>query len=184
MPRPLRFHDPGSYRHVTARGNDRREIFGDDADRWDFLRMLGDVTRVCGWRCLAWCLLSNHYHLLVQERAKPISSGMHLLQSRYARAFNERHARTGHVFGDRYRVATIEDDGHLLMAIRYIALNPIEAGLCATPCEWPWSSYGQLVGTARPMSFLSRAHALSLFDTSSDRAVEIVRRFVEQVPGT
>ena len=146
--------------------------------------MLGDVTRVCGWRCLAWCLLSNHYHLLVQERAKPISSGMHLLQSRYARAFNERHARTGHVFGDRYRVATIEDDGHLLMAIRYIALNPIEAGLCATPCEWPWSSYGQLVGTARPMSFLSRAHALSLFDTSSDRAVEIVRRFVEQVPGT
>ena len=75
--------------------------------------MLADVTRVCGWRCLAWCLLSNHYHLLVQEGAKPISSGMHLLQSRYARAFNERHARSGHVFGERYRVATIEDDAHL-----------------------------------------------------------------------
>jgi putative transposase len=183
VPRPLRYHEPGSYRHITARGNDRAEIFRDDGDRWDFLGMLGEVTRVCGWRCLAWCLLSNHYHLLVQEQAKSISSGMHLLHSRYVRFFNERHVRSGHVFGDRYRVSTIEGDGHLLMAIRYIALNPIEAGLCIEPGEWPWSSYGQLVGIVRPMSFLSRAHALSLFDPSPDRAVEIVRRFVESVPG-
>ena len=159
-------------------------MFRDDGDRWLFLGLLGDVTRACGWRCLGWCLLTNHYHLLVQEGAKPLWSGMHLLHSRYVRAFNERHCRQGHVFGERYRVATIDGDAHLLMAIRYLARNPLEAGLCTTPDEWPWSSYAQLVGTARAMSFLSRAHALSLFDSRPDRAVESLRRFVESVPGT
>jgi putative transposase len=184
MPRQPRIHDPGSYRHVTARGNDRASVFRDDADRWHFLTVLADVTRTCGWRCLGWCLMTNHYHLLLQELATPLSSGMHLLHTRYLRAFNERHARTGHVFGERYRVATIEGDAHLLMAVRYVARNPVEAGLCAAPCDWPWSSYAQLVGAAPALSFLSRAHALSLFDHRPQRAVELVRRFVEPVPGT
>ena len=159
-------------------------MFRDDGDRLLFLGVLGDVTRACGWRCLGWCLLTNHYHLLVQERAKPLWSGMHLLHSRYVRAFNERHGRQGHVFGERYRVTTIESDAHLVMAIRYLARNPLEARLCTTPGEWPWSSYAQLVGTTRTMSFLSRAHALSLFDPRPDRAVELLRQFVESVPGT
>jgi len=184
MPRAQRFHEPGSYRHITARGNDRGAIFRDDTDRWHFLGVLADVTRSCGWRCLGWCLLTNHYHLLVQERTKPVSIAMHLLHSRYVRAFNVRHAREGHVFGERYRVATVEDDAHLLMAIRYVARNPLEAGLCSSPEDWPWSSYGQLVGASRAMSFLSRAHVLSLFDPVPGRASEVVRRFVESVPGT
>ncbi len=123
--------------------------------------------------------MTTHYHLLVQEGDRPLSAGMHLLHSRYVRAFNRRHGRRGHVFGGRYRVATIDDDAHLLGAIRYIARNPIEAGICAAPADWPWSSYRQLVGIERPMSFFSCAHTLSLFDPSPDRAAAVVRRFVE-----
>jgi len=184
VPREVRFHEPGSYRHITARGNDRHALFRDDDDRWAFLGALGDVTRSFGWRCLGWCLMTTHYHLLVQEQAKPLSSGMHLLHSRYVRQFNRRHGHRGHVFGGRYHVATIVDDAHLLLALRYVARNPVEAGLCARPESWPWSSYGQLVGARPPMSFLSRAHALSLFDPRPERAVELARRFVEPVPGT
>ena len=78
----------------------------------------------------------------------------------------------------------LENDAHLLSALRYVALNPVQAGLCAAPAAWPWSSYGQLVGVDRPASFVSRAHALSLFDARPERAVELVRRFVDPVPGT
>jgi REP element-mobilizing transposase RayT len=184
MPREHRFHEPWSYRHVTARGNDPADLFRDDDDRRCFLGLLGDVTRRVGWRCLGWCLMTTHYHLLVQERDRPLSSGMHLLHSGYVRAFNRRYDRRGHVFGGRYRVATIDDDAHLLLAIRYLARNPVEAGICASPADWPWSSYGQLVGVARPLSFFSRAHALSLFDARPERAVDAVRRLVEPVPGT
>ena len=184
MPRAPRIHDPGSYRHVTARGNDSAGLFLDDADRRTFLGLLGDVTRASDWRCLGWCLLTTHYHLLVQEGAQPLWVAMHLLHSRYVRAFNRRHARRGHVFARRYHVATIESDAHLFSTIRYVARNPVEAGLCAEPEHWPWSSYGQLTGTRRPMSFLSRTHVLSLFDERPARAIELVRRFVDPVPGT
>jgi REP element-mobilizing transposase RayT len=184
VPREARFHEPGSYRHLTARANNPDGLFLDDADRWTFLRLLGEVTRVSRWRCLGWCLLTTHYHLLVQEGAQSLSTAMHLLHSRYVRAFNARHGRRGHVFAGRYHVTTIEDDAHLVSALRYVARNPIEAGLCSVPEDWPWSSYGQLTGAIRSMSFLSRAHVLSLFDPRPERAVELVRQFVEQVPGT
>jgi REP-associated tyrosine transposase len=118
VPREQRFHEPGSYRHITARANDPAGLFLDDADRWTFLGLLDEVTRASGWRCLGWCLLTSHYHLLVQESDRPLSVAMHLLHSRYVRAFNRRHARRGHVFAGRYHVTTIEDDAHLVSAIR------------------------------------------------------------------
>jgi len=179
VPREPRTHEPGSYRHVTARGNDHAALFRDDADRWHFLGLVGDVTRSPGWRCLAWCLMTTHYHLLVQEGECPLSDCMQLLHTRYVRAFNRRHGRRGHVFGGRYHEVTLEDDAHVLSTIRYIVRNPVEAGLCASPADWPWSSYRQLIGLDRPMSFFSRAHALALFDPRRDRAVAAVRRFVE-----
>ena len=184
MPRTPRFHEPGSYRHVTARGNDPSGLFLDDGDRWTFLRLLGEVTRTSRWSCLGWCLLTTHYHLLVQERAQPLSIAMHRLHSAYVRAFNRRHSRRGHVFAGRYHVTSIEDDAHLLSALRYVARNPVDAGLCGQPEDWSWSSYGQLTGSVRPTSFLSRAQVLSLFDARPERAVELLRGFVEEVPGT
>jgi REP element-mobilizing transposase RayT len=184
MPRAPRFHEPCSYRHVTARGNDREALFRDDADRWRFLGILRDVTRDADWRCLAFCLMTTHYHLLVQEREVALSRTIHLLHSRYVRAFNLRHGRRGHVFGGRYGVATISDNAHLLTALRYIAVNPVEAGLCAGPADWTWSSYAGLIGVGRPWSFVSTAHVLSLYAPGREQAMGRIRQYIEPVPGT
>jgi|SRR5581483_1599283 len=128
--------------------------------------------------------MSTHYHLLLEEREIPLWRGMRLLNGRYAVAYNERHARTGHLFRGRYRDTVIADEAHLLMALRYVARNPVDAGLCASPADWPWSSYGRLIGTAPGWSFVSTAWTLSLFAPRPADAVERLRRFVEQVPGT
>jgi len=179
MPRPPRVHDPGSYRHITARGNAGAALFRDDHDRRRFLSGLRDVTRKHDWLCLAFCLMTTHYHLLVQEHDVPLARSMHLLHSRYVRAFCQRHGHEGHVFGERYHVATLDDDSHLLSAIRYVALNPVEAGLCPSPAEWAWSSYAAVVGAGRPWSFVSADHLLGLFGENRAKAVDVLRRFVE-----
>ena len=184
MPRRPRIHAPGSLHHVTSHGVDARPLFVDDRDRWRFLGILSDVTREIGWRCLAFCLMTTHYHLLVQERDVPLSRAMRLLNGRYAVAFNAHHRRVGHVMSGRYRATPVERDAHLLAAVRYVARNPVEAGLCADPSEWPWSSYPELIGAARPSSFVSSAWLLALVAPQRDLALERLRAFVEQVPGT
>jgi len=138
-------------------------LFGDDEDRWYFLGLLGTVTREIGWRCLAFCLMGTHYHLVLEERDVPLSRGMHLLNGRYAVAVNARYGRSGHLFRSRFSDTSIDSESHLLSALRYVALNPVDAGLSTSPEEWPWSSYGQLIGVARGWSFMSTAWTLSLF---------------------
>jgi putative transposase len=163
---------------------DSRALYADDHDRWRFIGILGDVTREIGWRCLAFCLMNTHYHLLIEEREVPVSRGMRLLNGRYATSHNMRHRRVGHLFNGRYRDMPIDSEEHLLSAIRYVALNPVAAGMCAKPEEWPWGSYGQLVGAARGWSFVSTTWTLSLFAPEPRRAAALARRFVESVPGT
>jgi REP-associated tyrosine transposase len=184
MPRRPRVHVPGSFHHLTAHGVDSRPLFEDDEDRWRFLGILSDVTREIDWRFLAFCLMTTHYHLIVQEREKPLSQAMRLLNGRYVVAFNKRHGRIGHLLNGRYRDTPIKDDAHLLAAVRYVALNPVNGGLCSRPEDWPWSSYRELIGASRPSSFVSAAWLLALFSPQVEQAVERVRVFVEQVPGT
>jgi putative transposase len=184
VPRRPRIHVPGSFHHLTAHGVDSRPLFEDDQDRWRFLGILGDVTREIGWRCLAFCLMTTHYHLLIQERDAPVSRAMRLLNGRYVVAFNKRHARAGHLLNGRYRDTPIEDDSHLLAAVRYVALNPVDAKLCVRAEDWPWSSYRELIGASRPSSFVSTTWLLAQFAPRRDRAMERVRSLVEQVPGT
>ena len=175
---------PGSMHHVTAHGVDARPLYADDHDRWRFLGILGDVTREIGWRCLAFCLLDTHYHLVVQEGEVPLWGAMRLLNGRYANHFNKRHGRRGHLFEGRYRDTPIADDAHLLSTLRYVALNPVAAGVCSRAEDWRWSSYGGLVGATRGWSFVSTAWTLSLFAPQRERAIRAVREFVESVPGT
>ena len=184
MPRRPRVHAPGLIHHVMAHGIDARPLFSDDADRWRFIGILGDVTREVGWLCLGFCLMDTHYHLLVEEGEIPLSKGMRLLNGRYVTEYNRRHGRRGHLFEARYRDVAIKDEGHLMTAVRYLARNPLEVGACARAEDWPWSSYPQLVGVAKGWSFVSSAVTLSLFADRRDRAIEIVRQVVESVPGT
>lgn len=184
MPRRPRVHAPGLIHHVTAHGIDERSLFADDADRWRFIGILGDVTREVQWRCVAFCLMETHYHLIVQEGDVPLSRAMRLLNGRYVTEYNRRHGRRGHLFEARYRDWPIDDEAHLLSAIRYVARNPLEVHACARPEEWKWGSYAQLVGTAEGWSFVSTSWTLALFAPGRERAIEVVRQAVESVPGT
>jgi REP element-mobilizing transposase RayT len=150
VPRKLRQDVEGGVHHVYARGNDGRLVYRDDLDRVMYLRMLGRVVRRNAWRCLAYCLMDNHLHLLIETPKPNLGSGMQWLHGLYAQTYNERHGRNGHVFQGRYGAVLIESDEQLCVVAAYIARNPLNAGLCRLPGEWPWSSYGAAVGGPSP----------------------------------
>lgn len=145
MPRPLRPQEANATYHITARGNRGAAIFLDGSDPPVFLAMLDRLVPRKRWICHAWCLLTTHYHLLLTTREANLASGMQWLNSMYASWFNDRLGETGHVFQGRYSSKLVETETHLLRAYRYIARNPVRAGLCRQPRDWRWSSYTHLV---------------------------------------
>lgn len=137
MPRPLRVQSPGYY-HVGTRGNARMDIYCDVVDRYLFLDLLDRIAGDSKWALHAWCLMTNHYHLVLESRQQNLSAGMHRLNGRYARSFNARYVRTGHLFERRFWAEPIEDDQQLFNTAEYVFDNPVRAGLCASRREWPW----------------------------------------------
>ena len=155
MVRPLRLDVPQEFFHVLARGNSRLPIFGDDRDRKAFLRLLDEVVERFDVRCHAYCLMGNHYHLLLQPMAGGLPRAIRQLNGVYAQRFNRRHGRTGHLFEGRYKCLLVDKQTYLLELARYIALNPVRAGLVATADAWEWSSYRATAGLATPLRFLT-----------------------------
>jgi putative transposase len=141
MPREPRDELAGAIHHVFARGNAKAAIYLDDGDRDRYLTLLGKAVGRHGWRCLAYCLMDNHLHLLIETPVANLGRGMQWLHSLYAQGFNNRYSRPGHVFQGRFGSVRMKSDAQLLMATRYIARNPVEGGLCGEPEEWPWSSH-------------------------------------------
>lgn len=129
----------GGIYHVYARGNDQRPIFVDDTDRYVYMAILSDVCARSEWLRLAHCLMDNHVHLLLETPLPNLSEGMRRLQWQYATRFNRRHDRSGHLFQGRYGAKRVASDEQLVAVTRYIAMNPVEAGLCETPERWTWS---------------------------------------------
>src|SRR5262249_29642369 len=129
MARRHRVQGAGLTYHITTRGNRGEPIFADDYDRHRFLVFLARVIGTFDWVCHAYCLLTTHYHLMITTNDANIGSGMHVLNGRYAQSFNRRHGVSGHVFEDRYYSVVVERNPHLLELIRYVALNPVRAGL-------------------------------------------------------
>jgi len=111
-----------------------------------FLAILGDVVRRFNWRCQAYCLMTNHYHVAVQTPDANIGDGMHRLNGLYAQAFNRRHGFKGHLFEERYWSRLVETEEHQVSLMRYVVLNPVRARMCALPHQWLWSSYRATVG--------------------------------------
>jgi REP element-mobilizing transposase RayT len=152
----------GGIYHVTARGNARAAIFRDEQDYRVLRDVVSKTVEQHRWRCHSYCLLPNHYHFLVETPEPNLGRGMLVLNGTYARRFNWRYQRYGHVFQGPYGAVLIEDDDHLLEVCRYIALNPVRAGLVRRPGDWPWSSYCALAGLAEAPAFLhvDLAHSL------------------------
>lgn len=146
MSRPLRLEFPGAVYHVTSRGNARQAIVVDDTDRARFLAILTHVVDRFGWLCHAYCLMDNHYHLLIETPQANLSRGMRQLNGLYTQAYNRRHGREGHLFQGRFKAILVEKDTHLLELCRYVVLNPVRANLVRHPRQWRWSSYRATVG--------------------------------------
>jgi putative transposase len=163
---------------VTSRGVRKTDIFNDARDRLRFQQIFKDVVRRLEWRCHSYCLMSNHFHLLVETPHANISRGMQRLNGIYAQWFNWRHGLEGHVFERRFRTVLVEGQVHLLELARYIVLNPIRAGLCLHPGEWRWSSYAETIGDRDRPEFLQTAWLLSLFNREPKRARELYAEFV------
>ena len=155
MARPLRPNFPGGLYHVTARGNDRRTIFEDDADCSSFLIVLASVVSRYRVSCHAYCLMGNHYHLLFQTPEGNLSTAMRQLNGVYTQRFNRRHERCGHVFQGRYGAQLVDGQAYLHEVCRYIVLNPVRAGLVDHPREWTWSSYRATAGETAAPGFLN-----------------------------
>src|SRR6184192_2866099 len=140
MPRLPRPRFAGALYHIGARGNRRQQIFSCATDYRRFLAILAFVVERFGWRCLTYCLMPNHFHLLVETPEPNISEGMQLLNGTYAQWFNLRYGYDGHLFQGRYFSQLIEGPYHLLELSRYVVLNPVRAGICEDAAGWPWSS--------------------------------------------
>lgn len=155
MPRH-REEGPGVVHHVYARGVRRQPLFLGDEDYEQYIRLLVRTIESYRWRALGFCLMPNHLHLLIETPEPNLGAGMQWLQSRYAITFNERHGRTGegHVFQGPYGSKPVLDERYLLTVAAYIIGNPVTAGLCEAPEDWPWSSFG-LVSQHGPRPWLA-----------------------------
>ena len=138
VPRQPRELLPDGIYHVTVRGTGRIAIVRDDVDRRAFVRVLLDVVRRFGWFCYSYCLLDNHFHLIIETDRLSLSGGMHRLNFLHAQRFNRRHDRVGHLFQNRFGARVIETEEHLIAACEYVLANPVRAGLCERSSDWPW----------------------------------------------
>jgi putative transposase len=175
MPRRSRELVPGGYYHVISRGVEQRMVLLDDTDRRRFVGLLGAVVVRHEWACLAYCLMGNHYHLLIRTPQPDLPEGMQHLNGEYARGFNQRHRRVGHLFQDRYKSLRIKREAHLWATVRYIGLNPVAAGLSARPEGWEWSSHRAAIG-AIPAGFVAVAELIDLFGAAFGAIPEAAQR--------
>jgi putative transposase len=149
MSRPLRIEWPGALYHVTSRGDRREPIVEDDVDRRAWVEVLGQTCDRFNWRVHAWCLMTNHYHVLVEMPDGNLSSGMRHLNGVWSQRFNRRHARVGHVFQGRFKAILVQRQGYLLELARYVVLNPVRAGMVARAGDYAWSSYKDTLAAAQ-----------------------------------
>lgn len=180
MARKPRGDVPNGTYHVTTRTAGPVPLFLDDIDRAAFCRLLAKTIRRFKWTCRAFCLMPTHYHLLIDVPENGLQAGMHRLNGQYAQNFNLQHRRSGHLHGDRYHAEPVLTDGHMLHAFRYIARNPVEAGLCPSPEDWLWSSYRGTAGLDGAVVFVTAGPIRDYFGGDTEEALRLLRNFVER----
>jgi len=178
MARLPRDTDPGIF-HAWEHAVRSEDLFRDDLDRLAFLRDLARAGARAGWKCVAYCLMTTHVHLMLEVGSGALPVGMHAVNFRYAAGFNRRHHTRGHVlearYGSRRKTSVID----LLVAYRYVVRNPVDAGLVAHPADWPWSSYAATISSTPVTTFVDASPLLSALADTRERAVAILRAFVE-----
>jgi putative transposase len=184
MARPLRIEYDGALYHVTSRGNERKAIFKNDSDRTLFLDTVAQVNQRFHWICHAYCLMNNHYHLVIETPDGNLSKGMRQLNGVYTQAYNKRYGRVGHLFQGRFKGILVQKDSHLLEVCRYVVLNPVRANSIKHPRLYKWSSYRGTAGTAQAHPCLTPDEILSHFGQRKLAAQEKYREFVQDGIGS
>ena len=179
MARPLRIEYAGAVYHITSRGNARKPIFRDDKDRDSFFEILTSVTKRYNWLCHAYCLMDNHYHLIIETPDANLSRGMRQLNGVYTQTYNRRHKKTGHIFQGRYKAILVDKDSYLLELCRYVVLNPLKAGIVERPDDWKWSSYISTAGIKKAPRYLTVDWILGQFGKDRGKAEKNYRDFVK-----
>lgn len=178
MARPLRIEYPNAVYHVTSRGNARNKIFLSDQDRENFLFVLGSVVKRFNWLCHAYCLMDNHYHLMIETPDANLSRGMRQLNGVYTQKYNWWHSKTGHIFQGRYKSILVEKENYLLELCRYVVLNPVRANMVRKPDEWKWSSYEATARLKSVPDYLTVDWILGLFSKNKKEAQKRYRKFI------
>ncbi len=179
MARPLRIEYPGALYHITSRGDGRKNIYLSSIDKTNFLQILGDTCRKYGWYCHSYCLMSNHYHLLIETPLGNLSQGMRHLNGVYTQRFNRFHSRVGHVFQGRFKAILVEKENYLLELARYIVLNPVRAKMVSHVGDWKWSSYLATIGESQLPSWLTTDWLLSCFNTDRNSSLQYYKKFIQ-----
>lgn len=180
MARPLRVSYPGAFYHVTARGNERKEIFSSNRDRLRFLSYLESAHMRYGALFHGYCLMENHYHLLLETPRENLSQIMHHINGAYTIYYNVKTSRSGHLFQGRYRSILVEKDAYCLELSRYIHLNPVRAGMVKSVEEYPWSSYLAYIGKREARQWMETGFVLASFGEDVSTARERYREFVKE----
>jgi REP element-mobilizing transposase RayT len=167
MPRPRREDYEGAWQHVMNRGIDRASIFRSDADRTIFLDCLGAAVSRYALQVHGYCLMGNHFHLLILSERGALSDGMRFLSGRFTQRINYRDGRDGPLFRGRYSSVLVESDAHLVRVSRYIHRNPVEAGLVLAPEDWPWSSAGAYLGSSKGPGWLRTDAIMEMFGVAA-----------------
>ena len=153
----------GGLYHITSRGDRREVIYDDDEDREKWLEILGNVCKRFNWRSHAFCLMDNHYHVVIETAEANLSQGMRQCNGVYTQYYNKQHGRVGHVFQGRYKAILVERDAYLLELARYVVLNPIRAHMIKNIDEWKWSSYKAMIGEVNAQPWLETDWILGQF---------------------
>ena len=180
MARPIRIELAGGVYHVTSRGDRREDIYADDRDRRLWLNIFRETCQRFNWSCHAWCLMGNHYHVLIETIDANLSKGMRHLNGVFTQATNRRHHRTGHLFQGRFKAILVEKESHLLELNRYVVLNPVRAQMVENVSQWPWSSWHEMTSTSKQFKWIQTDWTLSQFGASRSEAIESYKRFVQE----
>ncbi len=180
MTRPLRINIENGLYHVTSRGNERKSIFTSKDDRNSFLEILAKVVDRYGWICHAYCLMENHYHIVIETPRGNLSQGMRQLNGVYTQYFNIKYRRNGHLFQGRFKAVLVEKEAHLLELTRYVVLNPVKAKICNKAGEYEWSSYNSMIGVVKKPVFLFTDWILSQFGGNRKTATRKYEGFVNE----
>ena len=178
MSRPLRLEFAGALYHVTSRGDRQEDIYEDDTDRVMYLNVLTEVCDRFNWVCHAYCLMSNHYHLLIETPDANLSKGMRYLNGVYTQRFNSSKGWVGHVYQGRYKAILVEKQSYLVELARYIVLNPVRAEMVRFAIDWRWSSYRATVGQVETPEWLNVDWLLASFALKKKDAIQLYKQFI------